>query len=230
MCFSAEASFGVSAVLFPAGVYCGWNAWEKNRALIGLAVIPVIFGLQQLCEGLVWRGLENGNLFLARTAAFVFLYFALAFWPFWIPLCAFLTSSDPRKSRLLAIFVLLGFMGGLALYLPVLTQPEILVLRVQHHSIVYDFKQSIMFEFMPFTWWQALYVLIVGIPMLIAPSRGFTLLGIALIASAAVTHVFYWYAFTSVWCFFASLLSLYLCISFFRLQKAGPLVPRPRLA
>jgi hypothetical protein len=219
MCYSAGASFGVSAILLPAGAYCVWSAVRKNKALLGLAIIPCVFSAQQFCEGMVWRGIDQNNLDGARVAAFFFLYFALSFWPFWIPFCAFLTESRVRKKRLLACFAVLGLVGGLALFLPLLVSPETLTLQVRGHSIFYDITQSAAFRVMPALCWLALYVGIVGTPLLIAPSRGFTFLGIALVVAALVSQVFYWYAVISVWCFFAALLSLYLCFSFRRLPR-----------
>lgn len=221
MCFSPEASFGLSAILLPAGAFCVWTAVAKNKALLGLAIIPLVFSIQQVSEGLVWTGLGQDNLDLAEVAALSFLYFALAFWPFWIPMCAFFTEPDVRKKRFLAFFSFLGFVGGLMLYLPVLLNPDILFLGVKNHSIVYDITRSAAFQVVPRAWWQVSYVVIVGMPMLIAPARGFVLLGGALVVAAAVSHVFYWYAFASVWCFFAAILSLYLCFSFWRLPHPG---------
>lgn len=217
MCFSAAASFGVAAILLPAGGYCVWSALHKSKALLGLAVIPFVFSFQQFCEGLVWRGIEqddHSRTGVARVAAFVFLYFALSFWPFWIPFCAFLVEQSTPKKWLLALFVFLGLAVGLVLYVPVLVHPDVLVVTASNHSIIYDIAQSAAVQAMPIIGWQVLYVLVVGLPMLIAPSRGFVVFGVALILSAAVSHFFYWYAFISVWCFFAAILSLYLCYSF----------------
>jgi hypothetical protein len=224
MCFSAAASFGISAILLPAGGYCVWSALRKNKALLGLAVIPFAFSFQQFCEGLVWRGIEqddHSHAGPARVAAFVFLYFALSFWPFWIPLCAFLVEQSTPKKRILALLVLLGLALGLLLYVPLLVDPDVVVVFTRNHSIIYDITQSAPVQAMPIIGWQLLYVLVVGLPMLIAPSRGFVVFGIALILAAAVSHFFYWHAFISVWCFFAAVLSLYLCYSFRKVPLPG---------
>jgi hypothetical protein len=221
MCFSAEASFGLSAMLLPAGAYCVRSAVGKNKALLGLAIIPFVFSVQQFCEGLVWRGIDQNDLEFARNAALFFLYFALAFWPFWIPFCAALTEDNVRKKRFLASLALVGFAGGLMLYLPIPLNSEVLVLKVTHQSISYDITQSAALHVMPGVWWQVLYVVIVGMPLLITPPPGFVFLGMAIIVAAATSQVFYWYAFVSVWCFFAALLSLYLCVSFRRLPLPG---------
>lgn len=217
MCFSAEASFGLSTVLLPAGGYCLRSALGKNRSMLGLAIVPFIFSFQQFCEGFVWRGIYNDDAALSRPAAFVFLYIALAFWPFWIPLCAFFTTRVVWRKSLLACCTLLGLVGGLMLFLPLVLAPEVLVLKVWEHSIFYDITQMVVFEYMPIILWQISYVLIVGVPFLIVPARGFLFLGIALIVSAGMCHAFFQFTFPSVWCFFAAVLSLYLCFVFWQM-------------
>lgn len=217
MCFSAAASFGVAAILLPAGIYCVRSALVKNRALLGLAVLPIVFSVQQFSEGLVWRGLDRDNIEFSKSAAYVFLYFALSFWPFWIPLCAFLTEPDARKRWLLAIFVVLGILGGSLLYVPLLIDRDSLILSVHNHSIVYDITNSLAFRAMSIGWWQATYVVIIGIPLLIAPSRGFIIFGMLLIVAATISHILFWQSFISIWCFFAAILSLLLCVSFWQL-------------
>jgi hypothetical protein len=220
MCFSASASFTLAAVLLPAGVYCAWSAFRKDKALLGLAVVPFAFSAQQFSEGLVWRGIgggESDHPDATRIAAFVFLYFALSFWPVWIPLCAFLTEHDRRKKWLLACFACLGFAGGLFLYLPVLLEPQLMILSVWNRSIMYDITGTVAFRTMPILAWQVLYAAVVGVPTLLSPTRGFAVFGVALLLSALVSHVLYWHTFISMWCFFAATLSLYLCMSFRRL-------------
>lgn len=221
MCFSAEASFGLSAVLLPAGAYCVRSAVAQDRRLLGLAALPLVFGVQQFCEGWVWTGLGRDDLHLARTAAIPFLYFALAFWPFWVPLYALLMNGDPRKRWVLAVLTALGFVGGLLLYIPVVLHPDLLVVTVRHHSVSYDITHSAVYRLMPVAWWQGLYLAVVALPVILAPARGFTLFGVMLIAAAVVSHAFYWYAFASVWCFFAAVLSLYLCYLFRRLRGSN---------
>ena len=223
MCFSAPASFGLSAVLLPTGVYCMHVALASNRMRLFLAVIPLIFSVQQFCEGLVWTGLDHADPDLARNAALVFLYFALAFWPFWIPFCAFFLEPPGAKKWLLGGITLAGLFIGAMLYVPVLLDPALVMPRAAHHSIYYDISGSSAFRLMAFEWWQFLYVIVVASPPIVAPSRGFFIFGIAIVVSAAVSHVFFWYASASVWCFFAAILSLYLCFSFYRLPAVQDL-------
>jgi hypothetical protein len=220
MCFSAQASFGLSAILLPAGVYCIHRAIATKRMRLFLAVIPLIFSVQQFCEGLVWTGLDHGNPELARNAAMVFLYFALAFWPFWIPFCAFVLEPPSTKKWILGGITLAGLFIGAMLYVPVLMDPTLLEPQPLNHSIHYDIGGSAAFRLMAFEWWQLMYVIVVASPPIVAPSRGFFIFGIAIVVTAAVSHVFCWYASASVWCFFAAILSIYLCFSFYRLPTA----------
>ena len=149
MCFSAEASFGMSAVLLPAGAYCVQSAPVKNRTLLCLAVIPVIFGIQQLAEGLVWLGLAHEDAELTHRASVVFLAFAFAIWPFWIPLCGFLLEPRGIRKWLLGSFAVIGLLGGLTLFLEPALNPELLVTRQVHHSIAYEIRRSPAFPQLP---------------------------------------------------------------------------------
>src|SRR5687768_8681258 len=87
MCFSAEASFASAAALLPAGLYCVRVAARKSPSHLPLAVVPLLFGFQQFCEGLVWVGLARDDASLVRASSLAFLAVALGFWPFWASLC-----------------------------------------------------------------------------------------------------------------------------------------------
>src|SRR6187200_2709119 len=101
MCFSAEASLAAAAVLVPAGGYATAVAWRRDRRYLPVAVTPLLFGAQQVCEAGVWLWLERGGP--VRPAALAFLFFAFAVWPFWIPLsAAAIEPRGPKRRALLA--------------------------------------------------------------------------------------------------------------------------------
>ncbi len=56
MCFSAQASFGASAVLGIMGIYALRKAKQQERFL---AMVPLLFAIQQACEGIVWVTYAN---------------------------------------------------------------------------------------------------------------------------------------------------------------------------
>ena len=50
-CFSATASFIRAALLVPAGVYCVKKAARLPKPYWVIAVLPLLFGVQQVFEG-----------------------------------------------------------------------------------------------------------------------------------------------------------------------------------
>ena len=98
MCFSAPASFAVGAALVPAGVYCVRSAFKKSIRHLPLALTPLVFAAQQFAEGAVWVGVGREDPALVRSASLVYLFFALSFWPAWIPL-SLLFPEDRRLAR-----------------------------------------------------------------------------------------------------------------------------------
>ena len=213
MCFSAEASFGLSVALLSGGVYCVKNALSKNRLLLPVAIIPILFAVQQFSEGWVWISLRWENAALVRMFALVFLAFAIVFWPFWVPFCAFVTGK--RKEKIIFGFLsVLGLVIGLGVYVPLFISVDSPVADVINHAIHYNVSGSTIFQFVPVLLWEAMYIAIIASPLFASNSRKILYLGIAIVLSAAVSYLIFWFAFTSVWCFFAALLSLYLCIVF----------------
>ncbi len=73
--------------------------------------------------------------------------------------------------------------------------------------------------------WRIAYLLSICLPLLVCRRRGsggkLAILGGSLVAGLfLVSYIVFWYAFTSVWCFFAAILSLILCGVFSQLSKA----------
>ena len=101
MCMSAEASFGVGAILIPAGTYCVASALRKNTAYLPVAAIPVFFAFQQFSEGLVWVGLNQDDMHLVKIASLAYLFFAVPFWPLWISLSTACGETRPSRKMFL---------------------------------------------------------------------------------------------------------------------------------
>lgn len=215
MCVSAEASFVVGALLLPASGYCVRASLRQNRAALALAAIPLFFGIQQFCEGFVWLGLERNDPDLTRGGSLAFLFFALAFWPFWMPLATWLVETRPARKRGIGILVILSLAWGVLLFSPLAADPQRwLTVEQVHHSIQYRFPDLPVYRFVPSPWLRLFYLLTIFVPFLLCSDRRFLMFGCLLAASALVTHWVFTYAFVSVWCFFAALLALYLCWAF----------------
>ncbi len=228
MCVSAEVSFSLAGTLAAGGSYCVYKAMRTDRAYVPLAMIPIVFGVQQFCEGWVWTGIERGDPGLTKVAALSFLFFALFFWPVWIPYTMLLVERSRRTRFFLRAMTALGVGIGLALMIPLVTGPGWLALEVSRHSIHYNIGESPVFTFFPGVLWQALYLIVVSTPLFVSSIHKMVHAGVAVIVSAAATRVFFDYAFASVWCFFAAALSLYLCVFFATIRVTGVRAPRPR--
>lgn len=221
MCFSAQASFAVGGALIPAGLFCLHSAWRKSPSHLPVATIPLAFGVQQICEGFVWLSITRHHPVPSTAAALGFLFFALFFWPFWIPLCMWCLEPRPWRKRLLGLMTVLGAGWFLFLYFPVFSSPETsLRVQVVQHSIHYEFQEVPLLQVMPRAVLRILYIGFVAVPLAISsPRKNGSYFSILLLASALIAHLLFAYAFVSVWCFFAAVLTTYLCYSFYVLPE-----------
>jgi hypothetical protein len=226
MCFSATASFTVGAALVPAAAYCTRQALRKDGRFLPLAVVPFFFAVQQFTEGLVWIGLEHEDPALIQAASVAYLFFAMAFWPFWIPLSFLCSESRRGLAWALGVVMVLG-LAWTWLYLPILLSPgTYLTTEVFQHSIRYVIGDIAGYSLASRWAWRTGYLVIIVVPIAIGCTRGQTngrdtavsvAGGAALVASFVVAYYLYMQVFVSVWCFFAAVLALMLCYVFYRL-------------
>jgi hypothetical protein len=217
MCYSSDASFTLAAILAVSGGYCVSKAVRADRSLLAVSMIPVVFAVQQFCEGWVWTGLDRGDPGLTSVAARAYLVFALMFWPVWIPYSTLLVERTRRTRFVLRVMTVTGAALGLALIAPILLDASWLTIQVTRHSLHYNLGQSPLVHVVPGTLWQALYLILVATPLFVSSIQPLVQFGLALVLSAAITHVFFDEAFASVWCFLSAALSGYLAIVFWRI-------------
>ena len=238
MCFSASASVGLAGVLAVSGAYCLRHALKRKREYVPLATIPFAFGVQQAIEGCVWLALGHADTRLAQPFAAAFLAFALVFWPVWIPFSASLIEKRPLKRRLLRYATAGSLLIHLAIYLPLLVGDHKIGIGVVHHSLRYSLAETPIFALaaqhpplydVMLIASQLAYILLVATPLLASSERRLAHFGFAVLLSAFVSHIYFAYAFESVWCFFAAALAIYLMMVFRRLpapSREAPVVVR----
>ncbi|MFZ0406618.1 MAG: DUF6629 family protein [Cyanobium sp.] len=229
ICFSSPASFTAAALLLPLGSLAIQQTRRRHRPeLLPLACMPVLFALQQAIEGLIWLQLESGSAPAAvRPLALAYLFFAFALWPSWIPWVALVIARgrlSPLRQKLLRAFCLSGLLMGLALWLPLLIEPDRLTTTVAGHSIAYSAR--LLFNNGLGEIGRGLYVALITLPWLLIPSQRLRLFTLALLASGLVADWLARHAFTSVWCFFSALLSG-LILWLVRREPAIQLAPQP---
>jgi hypothetical protein len=211
MCFSATASFTAAAVLMPAGMYCLKASHQVDRRYWAFAMLPFMFGLQQLLEGGLWLALEWGNATAAHTLALGFLLFSHVFWLGWIGFSAYLVETVPQRRRLFQAMAVFGFLFGAVLFVPLVTHPDWVTATIVVHSIHY----SLGFITDSYVSQQLLSVVYGGmilLPLVLSSDRYHNILGAMVLVSGMVTWALYDWAFVSVWCYFAAIISLYIFV------------------
>ncbi|HEY4393198.1 MAG TPA: DUF6629 family protein [Polyangia bacterium] len=202
MCFSATGSFGVAAVLAGVGVVSVTQ--KKPDAHHILALTPLLFSVQQVAEGTVWRTINDpAQSTLNLVSIAVFLGFALVVYPIWSPLALFLPERNPRRRKVLG--GLLAFGVCVAIYAAVLLIQQRPVARIANHSITYDYDKVgsalVLALYVPG------YVLPTVVPFFVSTMKHAKVMGVVLIVGLVATFVIKRQALTSVWCFFAAVMS-----------------------
>jgi len=169
----------------------------KSIDRIPLAAMPLLFGVQQAVEGVVWVSLSVP--WLHSSAAFVYVMFSHVLWPFYVPLAVGALEPPGRRRAVLRIFLLVGIALSLWLLTYVLRGPVTAFCATG--SIIYHMVLP------PVPYGLAVYVLVTCCSCLISGHKFIRVLGLALVGALAISLWSYLTAFYSVWCFFSALLS-----------------------
>ncbi len=208
MCFSATACFSAGTVLVPAGLYCLTRAYKGDKRFLAFAAFPLLFGLQQIIEGILWIALENQSDFGVQAAGTAYLLFAYFLWPFFVPLSALLVETSTLRKNVFLIFSGVGFVFGASLYMPLLFTPDWLSVTTVKDSILYS-PTLVYDEMVSRTTVRVFYACIVAVPLLFSSIKTVRHFGILIFLSVVLSAIYFRYAFVSVWCFFAAILSAY---------------------
>jgi hypothetical protein len=216
VCFSAAASFTAGAALSVVGVITVRRS--RGAVELPLALVPLLFGIQQITEGVLWVSLDHDLPRLASWATYLYSLFSHVLWPVFVPVAILLLETSRRRRRMLSVFVLLGL--GVALYLLFFIVRFPVTARVLGRSISYD---SPHFYIGPVI---VVYLLATCVSGLFSTHRCIAIFGALAFVLAIAAYQVSAQTFVSVWCFFATILSLLVLIHF-----SGPMQAcRPTLA
>jgi hypothetical protein len=219
MCFSATGSFAISGVLTAVGgASMARNSSAPHRMF---AAIPLIFAAQQAAEGIVWLTLNSVNATFHRLAVATFLGVALVVWPMWLPFALRLAERNPARRRWLGVLALIG--GAVAVYTSVMLVHFQPTAHVAGHSIRYDYATA--GDTATHAFYPLAYALPTVIPFFVSTVKMARLIGVLLIFSLAVSVAVQRDALTSVWCFFAAILSGLILVAVVR-EQPSPSVAR----
>lgn len=201
MCFSAEASFTASAVLAAIGAM----VYRSNKIprLSMLALVPLLFAIQQFSEGVLWLNmpLDSPPTLIQTAAINVYTGFAYFFWPVYVPLC--LLIAEPNLCRKKIIRICLAASLGLISYFTYiyLTSDSPIEVKVSNHSLDYNYRNTLF---------EGVYTAIVLIACFSSTLPGMKAFGILVVISILAAAYLYTATFVSAWCFFAAVISLFI--------------------
>ena len=197
MCFSATASFTAGAALLVVGTATARLA--TGRAELPFAVIPLLFGIQQVIEGVLWLTLPAGPGLLNNVLTHAYSFFFHVFWPIYVPLAVLLL--EPVRWRRQALFGIAVAGAAVGLYLLYVLVRLPIVAEVSNSHIAYLSPHFYVFAVM------ALYVLGTCVSLMVSSHSAVRLFGAAAFLAFMAAYFFYATWLISVWCFFAALLS-----------------------
>ena len=198
MCFSATASFVAGTSLSVIGVATLKSARRPTE--IPFALIPLLFGIQQLIEGVIWLTFVHDAPMLKQTMTYVYSGFSHVLWPIYVPLAIGVLELTRWRRKVLAAFEVAGLVVGLYLLYFIVTRPVVAQVVSRHIEYL-----SPHFYIAPVI---VLYVAATCVSAFFSSHRFVNLFGVLALLSFIITYVTYAHALVSVWCFFAALLSI----------------------
>lgn len=220
MCFSAEASF-TSAVLLTVVGYA--TVTESSRKdLKALAIVPLLFALQQFGEGVLWLTIANGGnpAWLQEIFKWVFLFFAIVFWPVWMPVATIVAEKSPKRRRLMGIALLAGTLFVASQFIAIFMPGSSVEVNVVGSSIQYT--PSFQYPDSVYIVLQWFYVFAAVSPFFFSSLRLMWVYAIANAATFTVAYLYYTQTFSSVWCFYAAVVSALLFLVIRRNREKSP--------
>jgi len=179
---------------------------SKNNFSGFVAVIPLIFSVQQTVEGLLWVMLRYPGAGTSQEIfTYLFLFFAWMVWPTWIPFSVRLLETDPRRRRILTFLLYFGIAVSIAVGCIFVLYP--VHPMAMHHHIHYSF--GIPDSIRKLIWVCSVpYIAATVISPFISSHERMKWLGVGFLVSYLFSVIFFRNFVISVWCFFAAFLSI----------------------
>ena len=212
MCFSATASFTAGAALLGMGVFTIGRA--RRAAEVPFALIPGLFGVQQLIEGFLWLTFPDKAPHANSVLSHGYSFFSHVLWPMYVPIAVLVLEPVAWRRKVLAGIALAGAAVGLYLLYFLVTEP--IVSQVVNKHIRYDSPHFFVAAVV------SLYVLATCVSSFLSSCNTIRLFGVATFIALLAAYAFFAFWFISVWCFFAAVLSAIVLVHF-RSRRANPL-------
>ena len=182
----------------------------EQKAWVPLAMIPLLFGVQQIIEGMLWLSFRFDAPLLNVTMTYVFTLFSHVLWPIFVPFSIGLVETVAWRKKVIAAFQVIGIVVGLYLLywivkFPVTSEVDKHIVYVSPHF----YKVPVM----------ALYLAATCVGCFFSGHKLINIFGVLALLLFMVAYWVHAVAFFSIWCFFAAILSVVIYL-YFRLGKA----------
>jgi len=215
MCFSATGSFAISGVLTAVGSVSVARNTSKGHRMF--AAVPLIFAAQQMAEGTVWLTMNGGHPVVNRLAVISFLAVAFVVWPTWLSFSLRLFERSAARRRALGGLFWVGC--AVAVYAELFMARFPPVARITGHSIRYEYVSS--GDTGSHAFYLLAYALPTVVPFFVSTLRMARTIGIMLVVSLVASAIVQRDALTSVWCFFAAVLSCMILVALEHEQRSA---------
>lgn len=200
MCFSAGASFIGGIVISGIGIATITKIHKPSQLIFGS--IPLFFGIQQIAEGCLWLTLPDTDyVTLQKISTYWFLIMAQVIWPSMIPLSVLVMEENTRRRKILKVLLGIGLLLS-AYYSTCLllfdVRPQIVSFHIRYNN---DFPKSLLIPAF------IIYLAATITPLFVSSIKRTHLFGIIMFLSCLITGIFFTQFLTSVWCFFAAVIS-----------------------
>ena len=203
--FFIIANFTLAGVLLVIGVLTLRKASAPREYVF--ASLPLLFGLHQFDQGIVWLGLYGvGSQATLEAASTVFVFYAQAALPFLVPLAIWLLEPPGGKRMVIGVLVVVGAL--LAAYVSwglIVTPTKVYVHNI---SLVYDNPTTNKL------WIAGVYVLTTCGSLILSRSVSIQIFGWLNLIGLTAVFIVAQYAFTALWCLYAALVSGVLYLHF----------------
>lgn len=214
MCFDATASFAGGIVV--TGLAVTTVRLVRDRRELWFASLPLIFGIHQILEGIIWRQVDQSTELSVRSPAVeAWLFIAWFLLPIWLPLSVRAFEPDQRKRTWMTALAVLGAITGTFLYLSSMAYATDVIVNGHHLEYRLPFHPG---------WPMGIpYVTATCLPLLLSSRRFVNRFGVAMVLSMGVSVAIAAKEFSSVWCFFAALLSISLLVHYLLERHTQPM-------
>jgi hypothetical protein len=203
--FYIVANFTLAGMLLVIGVLTLKKV--SHRTELVFASLPLLFGLHQFIQGFVWLGLYHmvtpHTLHVAST---LFVFYAQAILPFWVPLAIWLLEPRGWRRQLIAALLVVG--GVLMAYVSWWLLQEPTQVFISYYSLVYYNPHT---EYLSVA---LIYILTTCGSLILSRSIAIQLFGILNLLGLLLVYLIAAYSFTALWCLYAALVSVILYMHF----------------